>query len=528
MNLFSKIHNICIADFRERTRSYNFLILLGLVIFGSFFIIPSSTNSGENLYLLIGQDYRPVYNSAFIGTAASFLSIIILSLFGFYVINNSIKRDRETRVGEIIASSPVSKNVYILGKLFSNFLVLFTILAINSLVIIIIYLLRGQEPINLGKLLAPSIMFGIPALLFIASIAVLFETIGFLKGTIGNIVYFFLWCAIVSLEGTASENANISTLDLFGIKAINQNLANISNIKTGDLGLNWVYCNPTIKKTVLFEGINWQFDIFIQRIIIIIAALLIALLASAFFDRFTSTSKKKQKISKKKHHVENDVYTKNVSAPSMSISKLTSVPYNFNGLNLINVELKLLFKNFNLWLILLEVGLNIACILAPIQIVQGYLFPIVWLLPIAVWSSMGNREIRHNTDEILFSSENFGYRQLPACLAAGTIVSFITGSGFFIRLLISGNLQSILPFAAGAVFIPSLAIALGVLSNSSKLFEIMYLVIWYLGPMNHIKFLNFAEILNNSSYLKSLLLIMISMIFLLISLLIRQLQIENQ
>ncbi len=38
----------------------------------------------------------------------------------------------------------------------------------------------------------------------------------------------------------------------------------------------------------------------------------------------------------------------------------------------------------------------------------------------------------------------------------------------------------------GALFIPILALALAVWSGGSKLFEVVYLVLWYAGPMNKI------------------------------------------
>jgi hypothetical protein len=38
---------------------------------------------------------------------------------------------------------------------------------------------------------------------------------------------------------------------------------------------------------------------------------------------------------------------------------------------------------------------------------------------------------------------------------------------------------------AGALFIPSLAFALGVCSGTSKPFEAIYTVWWYIGPLNH-------------------------------------------
>jgi hypothetical protein len=65
------------------------------------------------------------------------------------------------------------------------------------------------------------------------------------------------------------------------------------------------------------------------------------------------------------------------------------------------------------------------------------------------------------------------------------------GSGAAVRLLISGDSASLLAFLSGALFIPSLALALGVWSGSSKPFEIIYISLWYLGPLNKVPGLDF-------------------------------------
>ena len=66
-----------------------------------------------------------------------------------------------------------------------------------------------------------------------------------------------------------------------------------------------------------------------------------------------------------------------------------------------------------------------------------------------------------------------------------------TGSGAAVRYLIPGDLAGLGAWAAGALFIPSLALALGVWSGSGKLFEALYLFLWYIGPMNRTPELDF-------------------------------------
>jgi hypothetical protein len=61
-----------------------------------------------------------------------------------------------------------------------------------------------------------------------------------------------------------------------------------------------------------------------------------------------------------------------------------------------------------------------------------------------------------------------------------------TGSGAGLRFLLHGDMTALGAWLVGALFIPSFALALGVWSGTSKLFEILYLLIWYIGPMNHV------------------------------------------
>jgi hypothetical protein len=72
------------------------------------------------------------------------------------------------------------------------------------------------------------------------------------------------------------------------------------------------------------------------------------------------------------------------------------------------------------------------------------------------------------------------------------MVALATGAGAGIRLLLSSNWQMLASWLAGALFIPGLALALGVWSGSSKLFEAIYTVWWYVGPLHHIPGLDFV------------------------------------
>jgi hypothetical protein len=90
-----------------------------------------------------------------------------------------------------------------------------------------------------------------------------------------------------------------------------------------------------------------------------------------------------------------------------------------------------------------------------------------------------------------FSSASPLLRQLPAQWLTGFIVTLLVSIGAIIRFTIDGDSVGLLALLSGAFFIPSLALASGVWSGTSKLFEILYMLIWYLGPMNKLMALDY-------------------------------------
>jgi hypothetical protein len=144
------------------------------------------------------------------------------------------------------------------------------------------------------------------------------------------------------------------------------------------------------------------------------------------------------------------------------------------------LELKLLLKGQRWWWFGIAVGLIFAGLFMAPRLVRAFILPITWLWPVMVWSGLGNREVRYNTHQMVFSSAAPIRGQLPATWLAGFIITALTGSGAAIKLLSVGDVSGLVAWFSGALFIPSLALALGVWSGSSKLFEVLHVSVWYL------------------------------------------------
>ena len=97
-----------------------------------------------------------------------------------------------------------------------------------------------------------------------------------------------------------------------------------------------------------------------------------------------------------------------------------------------------------------------------------------WLWPMLIWSQLGTREALFSTGSLIFSAPHAVSRQLLATYAAGVLVAAITGGGLGIHLLVARDFAGLGAWAAGALFIPALALMLGVTTGSRKFFENLY------------------------------------------------------
>jgi hypothetical protein len=154
-------------------------------------------------------------------------------------------------------------------------------------------------------------------------------------------------------------------------------------------------------------------------------------------------------------------------------------------------ELKLMLNGRAWWFWAVVIGLIVAGALTPLAISRGRILPFAWIWPILVWSSMGAREARDGTEELVFTAPRPLLRQLPAVYAAGVAVAMMAGSGVALKCLMTGSLAALGGWLAGALFVPALALCLGAWSGGSKLFEAIYTVLWYVGPMQPVATLDF-------------------------------------
>jgi len=482
------------ADFRERTRRYSFLVTLASALYLAYAVAT------EKVWIVVGNGYRGVYNSAWIGALMAICCSTFLSLVGFYIVKNSVQRDVDTRVGQILAATPMRKDFYTLAKTLSNFAVLACmVFVLMAAAVVMQGMLAPPKSFSLWKLWAPFLLMALPTMLMTSSVAVLFETLPVLRGGVGNVIYFFTWTALLGMGATGSDDpAGLQLLyrsTRGALRATDPTVEDRFNFSLTIGGEHAV-------RTFPWNGIEWTSSVLLWRMVWVGAAVAIALVASVFFHRFDPARALFKRRGRHLAAAANPEATSAVSPMASVSAHLTplsaSLAKNRFG-QLVMSELRLMVKGQRWWWYGVAAGLLVGELVSPDPMVRGGFLIAAWIWPILLWSQMGCRETRHNTGALLFSCERSLTRQLPAVLSAGVLVSLLTGAGVGIRLLLAADWHSLAAWLAGAVFIPSMALALGIWTGNSKTFEALYTVWWYIGPAHQIPGLDFMGVTPASS-----------------------------
>jgi hypothetical protein len=154
-------------------------------------------------------------------------------------------------------------------------------------------------------------------------------------------------------------------------------------------------------------------------------------------------------------------------------------------------ELRLNLKGVSWFWYLIAIGLIFASAILPLDAARMMVLPLAWVWPVLIWANLGARETLYHTNPLLFCLPFPLRRQLPVAWSVGFFIAILMGSPVLVRILLTGNLLDFAGLLVGALFIPSLALAFGCWSGGSKLFQAVYLFIWYLATVQGVFFLDF-------------------------------------
>jgi hypothetical protein len=489
-----RLHAMAVADLRERTRRPAFIVTLVVALWASSVFTPPG--GAPYATLQIGG-HRGVYNSAWVGAATAMLCSLFLSFAGFYLVRSAVEHDRRTGVGAILASTPMRRVEYTLAKWLGNLGVLVAMVAVMVVGSAAMQIARGEDlRLDPLALAAPFAWGTVPAMAVVAGLAVLFETVPGLRSGMGNAAFFVLWTLVLGASHGGPGAAGLDPLGVNGtIGAMRVACAAaypdvLRHPEATSLGLNFREGGWHLT-TFRWAGMPWTAGLIVPRLAWLAAGVALAALAALPFDRFESAGAPDRR--RGAGEASSDLALGAAPAPAAPPAHVALPPVRAGAAlpGLVVAELRLLLQGLPIAWFAVMLALVVASALVP-RAAAARVAAVAWVWPVLRWSALGARDLRHGTAALLLSSPRPIPRQLAAAWLAGFALALAAGAGLGIRATLGGDLATVAGALAGAAFVPALALGLGSWTGSSKAFEVLYLVIWYAGPLNGIPFLDFT------------------------------------
>jgi len=491
------------ADVLERTRRPGYLVSLLVMVWMAHGMLPGDL-AGYRTFVFDDR-YRPSYGSAWVGTLTAVLTSIYFLFIGFYLVRGTIERDRRSGVGAVLASSRIGKLGYLASKALSHLLVLLSMAAVVAITALVTQQLLGEDRrIDLAAMLTPFLLLTIPVAVFVSASAVLFDATPVIRGGVGNVVWFVL-LAVIMASGEMSEGGRSPYRDLMGGGIVARDVirecrerfpASTAGDSAFSMGLNF---NERWKhiRTQRFEwqGIDWRGDPAASRLLWLLIGLGTLGLAVVPFDRFEhaagALAARRPGRARAPDPAQQAVDSR---AAARSIASITPARAAFRFDALLRAELLLLFRGQRWWWYAGALGLLIAGLAAPLTGVRQIVLPLASFWPVFVWSALGHREVRDEVASVVFTCARPLHRMLPATWLAGASVALVLGATGVLRLALAGDWSAVAGWIVCAMLAPLLALACGAWSGGGRLFEVLWLFAWYLGPMNRVAFADYTGV----------------------------------
>ncbi|MBI3285536.1 MAG: hypothetical protein HYZ65_11920 [Burkholderiales bacterium] len=273
-------------EVRLRLRRRSTLVLMLLVIALAWAMLPAP---GSGLAMIAIAEARVLYTSPALALGSATLAgPFFFGLAGFYLLRGSSAEDLRSGCGGVIAASPVGNALFLSGRWLGGvaFLLVLALLFLGAM--LVCHVLRDEGPLQLGVYLQTYSLLLLPMILFAVSCATLFDSYAPLMGKAGDVLYFILWMAQISLVAGSEQvfrhgYSHLMLLDLSGLMLSMLSLK--QHMQSDQIALGLASFDPALTPIAL-PGALWTLQMIWLRCATAALALLPLLPAFFLFHRY--------------------------------------------------------------------------------------------------------------------------------------------------------------------------------------------------------------------------------------------------
>jgi hypothetical protein len=471
---------VALADFRDRVRRPAYAATLLAAVALGYLAVP---DPGSHWVVLQIGDFRGTYNSAYVGMATALAGALWLPLAGFYVVRNALARDESSGVGRLLAATPLRTTAYLAGKLLGNVLVLASMAGVLVVTALVMQLSRGESyAVDPLALLLPFVVIVLPLMVVTAAAALLFEAVPLLRTGMGNVVWFFLWM-VLALAGQR-PTAPLGGLGVHGaVASMHDGLVAQHGKVSGEFSLGFTYLEQPLR-TFEWGGFTPPGDFLLTRLALVLGAVVLALLPVLWFGRFDPArrvlgpaGRASGNAAPREEPVVEWSTTWATGAVGRLMAQKVTVSAGGSLRRLFVGELRILLQGVAWWWAG-AAAISLCGLLATGTGVSRIILLPAWIWPVLIWSRLGTQ--RHECGvQALLGGYPAARGRVLAEWAAGFALTAAVGAVVVLRMAQNADWHGVASWTGGALFIPSLALALGSLSRTHRLFQAVYLPLWY-------------------------------------------------
>lgn len=477
--LLRRIAAIAIAEVHLRFRKTTAVVTLLIIAAGVYLIVPE-VETGQTLIQIEGS--RVLYNSAAVALGTGMFCTIFISMLGFYLVSNSLRRDTLCRVGSIVAASPVTNAEYLIGKFVGTGVYLAGLTLACMMSAMVMFLLRGEGALEPMVFLSIYAWLALPTVAFAASAAVAFESLTPLSGRVGDVVYFFFWAALLgvpaSLFAQNPSSSLITSLDIVGIIPV---IAQIQEqFHTTSFSIGSAPFDAT-RPAILFPGLAWSWKMIAFRSLGFALPVILLLAARLWFHRFDP-----QRIRSSVRHARTSMLTRvntllkpltRAFLPLMAVSEKRRGDVSF--LTIVRADVATTFALYPGLIVAFIVNVVLSLALDLDAMRTGLLPVIVVLLTIAL-AEISVRDHSSRMISVLFTLPGLQPNFVLWKVASGILITFCFTLVPVIRLALTMP-STAASLAIGSCFMAATAVSFGILTRSPKPYAAFTLMLLYIS-----------------------------------------------
>ena len=460
---------LALNEVRLRMRRLSTIVAVLAVVAISWAMIDDPASGSA---LIVVGNARVLYTSSALALGSAALASFLFGLGGFYLVRGRIAEDIRSGAGNVIGATPVGNALFLAGRWLgaAAYLGLLVIAFMGTMMVC--HALRGDGPIEPLVYLSSFCLLLLPMIFFAASCAILFDSWAPLMGKGGDLLFFILWMAQVSMVALVQTWGNAGSpwvvFDFTGMTATFVTLG--AHLDTTHMSLGSSPFDPALAP-LLLPAAPWSAQVVLMRCASGLLAVLPLAPAVFLFHRF---SPDKVKVSRSRQRRSPlalvDGWLRPLSRLVQPLFALAAKLPGSGGQVMADVALTLAAAPSAIAALIIAFGASV--------LADGRLLGPVLAACVAYWgilaSDLSTRDFHAAAEDMTGAVSGGGSRRYLRQYAAAVVLGFLFMGVIALRFALHDPLRAA-AVAAGILSLGALAQMLGRCSRTPRTFISLFL-----------------------------------------------------